>query len=56
MKDYGNGILASNDTLAAIGQSYLEEIRREEARRQKIREGRLRDMGQWGIWNISDRD
>ena len=50
------GIYASSPDLASIGHQYLEELRREEARRQKIREGRLPDMGQSGIWNISDRD
>ena len=68
MKDYGNGILASNDTLAAIGQSYLAELRREEKRRQRLRDeakyGKTAveiadlvfDEGQYGNWNISDRD
>ena len=68
MKDYGNGILASNDTLAAIGQSYLAELRREEKRRQRLRDeakyGKtimeisdlVFDEGQYARWNISDRD
>jgi hypothetical protein len=57
MKDYGNGILASNDTLAAIGQSYLEELRREEARRRWFAKWEeTRPQGQFGTWNISDRD
>ena len=68
MKDYGNGILASNDTLAAIGQSYLAELRREEKRCQRLRDeakyGKtimeisdlVFDEGQYARWNISDRD
>lgn len=59
MKDYGNGILASNDYLASIGETYLrEEMERERQRallRAAFRDGKQVE-GQWGSWNISDRD
>ena len=54
LKDYGNGILASDDRLASIGEAFL----REEMERQKQRallRAAFRDGGQYEIWNISDR-
>ena len=59
MKDYGNGILACNDYLASIGETYLrEEMERQKQRallRAAFRDGKQVE-GQWGSWNISDRD
>lgn len=57
MKDYGNGILASSPALAAIGASYLEQVKAEERRRALIRAA-FRDgqqVPQETTWNISDR-
>lgn len=58
LKDYGNGILASSDDLASIGEMYLrEEMERQKQRallRAAFRDGKAVD-GQWGSWNISDR-
>lgn len=54
LKDYGNGIMASDDRLAAIGELYM----REEMERQKQRallRAAFRDGGQYETWNISDR-
>jgi len=58
MKNYGNGILASDDRLAAIGLKCLEQERQQAQARQewfsKWEDSRPR--GQFGTWNISDRD
>ena len=54
LKNYGNGIMASSDDLASIGELYM----REEMERQKQRallRAAFRDGGQYEIWNISDR-
>jgi len=56
MKDYGNGILASSDSLAAIGQQYLEELKAERKRREWFAKWEAtRPQGVYGTWNISDR-
>ena len=59
MKDHGNGILASSDDLASIGELYMrEEMERQRQRallRAAFRDGKQVE-GQWGSWNISDRD
>jgi hypothetical protein len=56
MKDYGNGILASSDALAAIGQQYLEELKAEQRRREWFAKwNETRPEGTYGTWNISDR-
>ena len=59
LKDYGNGIMASSDDLANIGELYLrEEMERLKQRallRAAFRDGKQVD-GQSGVWNISDRD
>ncbi len=44
-----NGIYASSEKLREIALLCLE-------REKAIREARLADNGQWGNWNISDRD
>ena len=58
LKDYGNGIMASSDDLASIGEAFLrEEMERQRQRallRAAFRDGKQVD-GQWGVWNISDR-
>ena len=58
LKNYGNGIMASSDDLASIGELYLrEEMERQKQRsllRAAFRDGKAVD-GQWGSWNISDR-
>ena len=57
MKDYGNGIYASNDWLADIARQCIErEMMQRQARQAS--HGNLTEGtgGQWGIWNISDRD
>jgi len=57
MKDYGNGIYASNDWLADIARQCIErEMMQRQARQAS--HGSLTEGtgGQWGIWNISDRD
>ena len=56
MKFDQQGIMASSPELASIGHQYLEELRRETERRRRIREcAEPQDMGQFEIWNISDR-
>ena len=58
LKDYGNGIMASDDRLASIGELYMrEEMERQKQRallRAAFRDGKAVE-GQWGSWNISDR-
>ena len=55
-----NGIFASTPELSAIALQVLEQEKRErELRREwfsKWNDSRPDDGGQWGIWNISDRD
>ena len=48
LKDYGNGILASDDRLAEIA---LRCLQHEQAQRQ----ARIATGSDWGVWNISDR-
>ena len=47
LKDYGNGILASSDDLASIGETYLrEEMERQKQRallRAEFRDGKAVD-------------
>jgi len=50
LKDYGNGILASDDRLAKVAMDYMERERKMAALRIACRDG-----GQYGNWNISDR-
>ena len=51
--------MASDDRLASIGEAFLrEEMERQKQRallRAAFRDGKQVD-GQWGVWNISDRD
>ena len=58
LKNYGNGIMASSDDLASIGEAFLrEEMERQKQRallRAAFRDGKAVE-GQWGNWNISDR-
>jgi hypothetical protein len=63
MKSVHNGAFLVNDTAANdpicqnVMASYLEELRRETARRDRIRQGiEPAPEGQYGSWNISDRD
>ena len=55
-----NGIFASDAKLTTIALQVLEQEKRErELRREwfsKWNDTRSADGGQWGIWNISDRD
>ena len=50
-----NGIYASNPMLSKIALECLEQERQERACRRAMTDAAL-DGGQWGIWNISDRD
>ena len=60
MKFDENGIFASDSKLSEIALRCLEQEKRErELRREwfaKWNESGQHDGGQWGIWNISDRD
>ena len=55
-----NGIFASTPELASIALQVMEQEKRERELRQqwftKWNDSRPDDGGQWGIWNISDRD
>ena len=58
-----NGAFLLNDTAAAdpavqmAMQSYMNQLRAEAQRRDRIRQGiEPAPEGQWGNWHISDRD
>jgi hypothetical protein len=55
-----NGIFASDARLRSIALQVMDQEKRErELRREwfsKWNDSRPADGGQWGIWNISDRD
>ena len=50
-----NGIYASNPMLSKIALQVLEQEKRERELRRRLTDEDL-SSGQWGIWNISDRD
>ena len=50
-----NGIFASTPELNAIALQVLEQEKRERELRRSLSDQDL-NSGQWGIWNISDRD
>ena len=50
-----DGIYASNDFLKSIAMQCLEQERQERSCRRAMSAQDL-DGGQWGVWNISDRD
>ena len=64
LKPAHNGCFMVNDAAAAdpavqmAMASYMEQIRQENARRHAMRQAAAagNDMGQFEIWNISDRD
>ena len=50
-----DGIYASNPYLKSIAMQCLEQERQERTCRRAAN-ALIDDGGQWGIWNISDRD
>ena len=50
-----NGIYASSPKLSAIALQVMEQEKRERELRRSLSDQDL-NSGQWGIWNISDRD
>ena len=50
-----NGIFASDAKLTAIALQVLEQEKRERELRRSLSDQDL-NSGQFGIWNISDRD
>ena len=46
----------TDPAIFAAMESIKADMLREAAERKAIREGRLATSGQWGCWNISDRD
>tara|TARA_B100000003_G_scaffold74841_1_gene67012 strand:- start:36 stop:248 length:213 start_codon:yes stop_codon:yes gene_type:complete len=46
----------TDPAIFAAMESIKADMLREAAERKAIREGRLATSGQWGVWNISDRD
>ena len=57
LKTYSNGILASDDWMASIGQRLRAQEAAEEQWRNDVRAGRLpAPEGEWGRWSVSDRD
>ena len=65
MKNYGNGILASNDFLASIAQECLEQDKRNRQYNREMNDiaDMVFDTGNdfyssegYGTWNVSDRD
>ena len=55
MKFDSNGIYASNPQLSKIALQVMEQEKRERELRRRLTDEDL-NSGQWGIWNISDRD
>ena len=52
-----NETAANDPAVQGAMASYMEQLRREAAQRQAIRDGRSpAPQGQWGEWHISDRD
>ena len=63
MKFDSNGIYASSEKLKEIALLVVEQERKDRERRAAIAAESESDfpswgpaMGQWGVWNISDRD
>lgn len=62
MQPVHNGRFLINDTAAndptcqQAMASYMQQLAREAAYRKAVREGHVANGGQWGTWNISDRD
>ena len=64
MKNYGNGILASNDFLASIAQECLEQEKRNRQYNREMNDIIAADNAGndfysskgYGTWNVSDRD
>ena len=50
-----NGIYASSPELSKIALQVMEQEKRERELRRRLSDEDL-NSGQWGIWNISDRD
>lgn len=46
----------TDPAIFAAMESIKASMAREAAERKAIREGRIATSGQWGVWNISDRD
>ena len=46
----------TDPAIFAAMESIKASMAREAAERKAIREGRLATSGQWGVWNIRDRD
>ena len=46
----------TDPAIFAAMESIKADMLREAAERKAIREGRIATSGQWGVWNISDRD
>ena len=55
MKFDSNGIFASTPELRSIALQVMEQEKRERELRRSLTDEDL-NGGQWGIWNISDRD
>ena len=52
-----NETAAKDDLCQQVMASYIAQLRAEAARRDRIRQGlEAAPEGQWGNWNISDRD
>jgi len=54
MKFDSNGIFASTPELRSIALQVMEQEKRERELRRSLTDEDL--SGQWGVWNISDRD
>jgi hypothetical protein len=61
MNEYLNSFLINDGAqddpiILEAARLFLEDLEREEARRQRVREGLEERPTNWGDWNISDRD
>ena len=52
---YVNDTAAKDDLCQQVMASYINQLRAEAQRRERIRQG-LEPSGQWDVWHISDRD
>lgn len=50
-----NDTAAKDDLCQQVMASYINQLRAEAQRRERIRQG-LEPSGQWDVWHISDRD
>lgn len=51
-----NQVAQEDPVFMEAAQSFPRNLQREEAQRQRIREGLEEPQTNWGTWHVSDRD